>query len=74
MNTDIYRYIQQIQDLNVISAFQVLINTLADKQDKIVDCLEDHQRVLILHADSILKLESKVSNLSDKTIYGEYVD
>lgn len=74
MNTDIYRYIQQIQDPNVISAFQVLISTLTDKQDQIVDCLENHQHVLILHADRILKLESNVSNLSDKTIYGEYVD
>lgn len=49
---DMNKYLQQVQDPNVVTCFKLLFEVLADKQDEICETLENHRNTL----DSLIEI------------------
>ena len=61
---DMNKYLQQVQDPNVVTCFKLLFEVLADKQDEICETLENHQEAI----HNIIKVVDKITyTISDLT-------
>jgi K+/H+ antiporter YhaU regulatory subunit KhtT len=60
---DMNKYLQQVQDPNVVTCFKILFEILADKQDQLDEVLQNHQETL----HRIIEVTYKLSDLIQDT-------